>query len=43
MVEESVTADIMGHSKGRTITYGVYGSMFPLETLQEAINKLDYS
>jgi len=43
MVEESITADLMGHSKGRTITYGVYASMFPLETLETAINKLDYN
>lgn len=40
-VEESVTAEIVGHSNGG-ITYGRYGKRFPLSELTQIVNKIEY-
>lgn len=40
-VPENVTADIVGHDKP-TITYGLYSGGNSLETMQEAVERLDY-
>ena len=43
MVVESLTAELMGHSRGKTMSYGRYAGSYSLEIMRDTINKLDYS
>lgn len=42
-IEESIVAELMGHSRGTTLSYTRYAGAFPLITLKEYIDKLEYN
>lgn len=41
MVEESLTAELMGHARGKTMSYGRYAGSYELKILKDTVNKLE--
>nr|WP_245680361.1 integrase [Alteromonas confluentis] len=41
-VEENVTAQIVGHERGKTMSYGYYSKGHELKRLKEAVNKAEF-
>ena len=40
-IEENVTAQIVGHERGKTMSYGYYSKGHELKKLKEAVDKAD--